>query len=278
MSWISGLLWGERRPTVYLTVVTALLLMQVSVLGESLSIDFRQAETDPLIEISPSRVPTDRHKLTRDGMRVIQAKDPPGGPKQSPGTIGAKTMVFASGDFTATLDWKVNEINEPESGWGQGVLFAADLDDLEKTQLQMSLLGRPGKGIVVRAARRGDQVMEPLQETFPVEFSEGQFRISRRNEIAIFSIVSEGNEKELTRFECPTADLRYVAVWCTRQERGNTSGDYLFRNLSVTADNFFTYQDSRVSRWSWWQIIVVIQGVLFAIFLSIWYYQKQQTQ
>lgn len=228
---------------------------------EHLEIDFRKAATDSLIDYTPASNPGDRSTIVKNGLRVQQVADL-AKPEARPREIGAKMLLSGSGDFTAELDWTVNRIEEPKEGWGQGVLFTIELDDPQITELQMSLIAKPGKGAQIRATKKGRNIDKPKLETFGIEFKTGTFLISREGGEAIFSVRQNGIAKELCRIPCPTSDVRYASVWCTRQASGNTSGDYVFHRLKLSADSFFSFQTSRSAGWSWWLIAVIAQLIV----------------
>ena len=266
MNWTSG--WGHRASLAVVGACMVFILMQPRrVHGEQLQVDFRRVAHDPLVDFTPAQASGDRTSVNRHGLRVQQAADRPG--RHPPREIGAKMLISASGDFTARLDWAATQIEEPKEGWGQGLIFTVELDDPELTELQMSLIGKPGKGIQLRTAKKGRKVQEPIRSTFAIPFESGVFSISRKGDKAIFAVEQAGTTQELAQFECPTADMRFASVWCTRQSAGNTAGDYLLRTLTVTADSFFSYQTSRQSSWAWWQVALVGQIGILGLLLAM---------
>lgn len=234
-------------------------LMTVNSFAETLEIDFRTVASDPLADYTPASSPGDKSFITREGLRVQQVSDRKGA-TEPPREIGVKMLISASGDFRVELDWEAKKIESPSEGWGQGVIFTIELDDPEITELQMGFIAAPGKKAELRAALKGLRVAKPIYRSFPNSFKSGVFVIERQGREAIFSVIEDGVTVELTRLDCPSADMRYASVWCTRLAKGNSASDHLFRTLRVSADSFFTFQSSRVSRWAWWQIALFIQA------------------
>lgn len=240
-----------------------------NVLGfaETLEIDFRKVATDPLADYTPASSPGDKSVITREGLRVQQVSDRKG-TTDPPREIGAKMLISASGDFRAELDWEAKKIESPTEGWGQGVIFTIELDDPEITELQMGFIASPRMKAEVRAAYKGVRVKKPIYRSFPNPFQSGVFVIERKGGEAIFSVIQDGVTTELTRLNCPTSDLRYASVWCTRLPKGNTASDYLFRTLRVSSDSFFAFQSSRGPRWAWWQIALLVQAACLIVLIG----------
>lgn len=220
--------------------------------GETLVIDLRLANNDPLIDFTaPLRGSPDRVRVVDDGLLVKQGKDKKGFAKRD---TGFKFLLSASGDFKATLDLKKNRLEEPKSGWGQGLIFSVWLDDPEQTVLQVSLIALPNRGESIRAEKVGRKVKSPVRESVASDFSDGMLVVSRQGKNAKFEVVADGTATTILEAPVPTTDVRSVSVWCTRQDSGNTPAEFLIRNLEVQTDEFYSYQKSRGLGFSWWYL------------------------
>ena len=127
--------------------------------SDRLEVDLKNAARDPLIDFtSPIAGSPDRVEVTRDGLLIRQGRDKLGVAKRD---TGFKFLLSASGDFKASLDLKKVRLDEPTSGWGQGLVFSVWLDDPEQSVLQICLLALPGSGLTIRAERIGRKVTPP---------------------------------------------------------------------------------------------------------------------
>lgn len=227
--------------------------------SEQIVVPLSQVATDPLIDFTPaSDGSADRVSVSAAGLRVQQAADRAGSPTSA--NIGFKMLVPASGDFCTRLDMKVLLLEQPTEGWGQGLVYSVFLDDESQSVLQFGVLSAPGKPPRLRCERIGRHVKEPVTRYFDVALEDGTLEIRRVGREAIFSVRhGAGDFDELFRLDCSDADVRLVSVWCLRQKTGNTRADFLFRNLSIEAERFFSFQQRAGSRWSWWHLLVVVQ-------------------
>jgi hypothetical protein len=245
-----------------------LVCSSVSLATERLEVDLRNAARDPMIDFtSPIAGSPDRVEVTRDGLFIRQGRDKKGVAKRD---TGFKFLLSASGDFTASLDLKKVRLEEPSSGWGQGLVFSVWLDDPEQSVLQICLLAMPGSGVSMRAEKIGRNVKMPIRKNAYIDFESGRFVISRVGTLATFSVVNGSTETEILKAECGSKDIQSVSVWCTRQDQGNTPAEYLLRSLTVQADGFYSYQKANRS-FTWWQVtsLACLAALVVAISLKV---------
>lgn len=259
-----------------LTVFAVPCASQLSqVCAEQIELDFRKVNSDPLVDYTAPSSGGDRAVVTPQGLRVIQRAAAAGGPP--PRDTGAKFLVSSSGDFEVAFDFKVLKLEEPKTGWGQGLLFTIELDDLAGTDLQMAMLAAPGKGARLRTVVQTRRPEEADRVYHTESFTDGRFIVSRNEEEAIFAIESGTKRKELRRVPCPRANVRSISVWCTRLPEGSTRAEFLLRSATVNSDAFFAFQAPRNSGWSWWSIIVATQFGILAFLVAFKWYRSATT-
>ena len=228
--------------------VGLLLCSSLSFASERLEVDLRNASRDPLIDFtSPIAGSPDRVEVTRDGLLIRQGRDKKGVTKRD---TGFKFLLSGSGGFEVSLDLKKVKLEEPSSGWGQGLIFSLWLDDPEQSVLQVCLLALPGSGVSIRAKKIGRNVKIPMRKNVNIDFDSGKFVISRTGTLASFSVANGTKETKVFEAECGSRDIQSISVWCTRQDQGNTPAEYLLRSLAVKADGFYSYQ--KTAYWFTW--------------------------
>ncbi len=226
--------------------------------GEEIMIDLRNASRDPLIDLVPPPAGSpDRIQANKDGLRILQFTDVPG---RLTGVTGFKSTLAASGDFSITLDLKINKLTGPSAGWGHGLIFAVFLDDESQTTLKLNQIayrGQDSSQSMVEMSGRG--VQTPTYQLGPRNFRDGKLIIERRGSVAIFSldVAKEKERKEIGRIPCPTNDVRTVEVWSTRVDKGNAPADILLRSLQIDADAFYSYKRPVLGWITWWQLLIV---------------------
>ncbi len=237
-------------------------LIHPPVSAEDIVIDLRKGPSDPLIDFVPPPVGSpDRASFTGDGLRIQQTKLRKG---QSTGIAGFKSTLAASGDFTVTLDAKINRLDAPSAGWGHGLIFAVHLDDKAQTTLKLNQMV-PANGSQYQTVVEigGRFVEQPTFAPGSVPLEDGKLIIARVGREAVFSMQQgSGESMEIARLRCPTADVRSVEVWSTRVEEGNAAADILLRTLTVSAEGFYTYKQPLFGWFSWWRLVIGSQVAL----------------
>lgn len=249
------------------SLVTGLTSLELMA-SDRLEVDLKNAARDPLIDFtSPIAGSPDRVEVTRDGLLIRQGRDKPGVAKRD---TGFKFLLSASGDFKASLDLKKVRLDEPTSGWGQGLIFSVWLDDPEQSVLQICLLALPGSGLTIRAERIGRKVTPPVRKVANVDFDNGTFVIGRVGKKASFALINGTTKTPIFEIDCGTGDVQSLSVWCTRQDKGNAPAEYLLRSLTVEANGFYSYKKS--SDWfTWWHGmgLTSLAALAIGIFLKV---------
>jgi hypothetical protein len=234
--------------------------------AEEIRIELARGQRDPMIEIVlPIPGSPDRVQFTQEGMRIQQVSDVKG--KKS-SVAGFKTMVPASGDFRAELEADVSRLEPTSQDWGQGLIFAVYLDDPKQTAIKLNQVAYAPKEPQSTMAEFTQKGGNPQFIGNPAALKSGSLIITRQGTSAKLSMSQQGAETTITTFECPAADVRGIEVWCTRVEQGNRATDILLKSLTVTADQFYAFQQRQQPFWTWWKIIVAVQMlvVLGALF------------
>ena len=232
----------------FVFLLTMLLARAVSA-GDVLEVDLRNASRDPLVDFtSPLVGSPDRVDVVKDGLRIRQGRDKPGFAKRD---TGFKFLLSASGNFNASLDMKKVLLEEPTSGWGQGLIYSVFLDDPEQSVVQMGLLALPGSGQTIRTEKIGRLVKNPSSQNSQIEFKDGKLIIRRKGQTISFLVSMGGKEQLLQEIPSPMGDVQSLSVWCTRQDNGNSPAEFLLRTLTVESDGFYSYKTT--SHWfTWW--------------------------
>ena len=228
--------------------------------SEAFDIPLAGGQLDPLIEfVPPPPGSPDEVRFTRDGMLVRQGADIAG---RSADTCGFKSLLSASGDFEIALEITCLRLEAPRAGWGQGLVFSVLLDDAPQTMLKLSRLAAPDQGQLCQveiSARHGG---EPIYRPHSIDLRHGRLVIARQGEEAVF-LIDDGQAQEvLERFPCPAQDTCGVEGWCTRQQRDNTTAEFLIHRLHFRADRFFAYPVPTKSWFSWWKFAIGAQIML----------------
>ncbi len=230
----------------------------ISCHAETITVDLRQATSDPLIDLVPPPAGSpDRIQVTGQGLRITQSSDVPG---RTTGVTGFKSMIAASGDFTVTLDLRINKLSGPSDGWGHGLIFAIFLDDEVQTALKLNQVAYPGQTsaqiMVEKSDRSPDQ---PIYQPGPESFRDGKLIVQRIGREVLFFIepAKTKERQEVARLTCPAHDIRTVEVWSTRVDKGNAPADILLRSLEIEADTFYAFKRPVLGWLTWWQALMI---------------------
>lgn len=256
--------------------VIIVLLMHGLAYGEQIVIELKNGLSDPLIDFVPPPLGSpDRVSITERGMHIQQTGDKPG---RITGVTGFKSMLPASGDFTITLEAKVNKLTGPSEGWGHGLIFVVFLDDPAHTALKLNQVAMPGSNYQTLVEISGRHVEQPIYLSGDTPLLDGKLIIERRGAEAIFSIEpkSDGQRSEVARVPCPTNDVRSVEVWSTRVDKGNAPSNLLIKRLTLDADAFYSFKRPVAGRFTWWQALIAAHVVVIggAVSYMIWQRRK----
>ncbi len=253
-------------------VLLVLVLLPAFASGEQIVVDLKGGLSDPLIDFVPPPVGSpDRVAFTARGMHIQQTSDKPG---RSTGVTGFKSMLAASGDFSVTLDAKVNKLSGPKEGWGHGLIFVVYLDDPAQTALKLNQVAFPGSGQQTLVEISGRHVEQPVYLYGDSPLVDGKLIIERRGGEAIFSIEPkpDGQRSEVARQPCPNSDVRSVEVWSTRVDTGNAPTDILIKRLTLDAGAFYSFKRPLAGRLTWWQGLILghVVVILGAVGVMVW--------
>ncbi len=238
--------------------------------GEEIDIDLRRGGNDPLIDFVPPPVGSpDRARFTNQGLRIAQTADVAG---KSTGIAGFKSMIAATGDFTATLDLRIEKLSGPSSDWGHALVFAVFLDDPKETVLKLNQVAYQNESFHQSVAElSGRGIKNP--EYFPGQaLIDGKLIIERVGREARFFIEPAGSGERIAiaSTPCPVEDVRSIEVWSTRVAKGNAPAEILVRRLVIDAGDFYAFKPSVFSYFSWWTWMVLAQVIVVGGLGWVW--------
>ena len=206
--------------------------------------------SDPLFEFYPPPAKSqDRFRRLKSGLLIEQFDN---SESETPSwDAGFRTLVLMHGDFKVDLELEC-AIEEPTSGWGQGLYIAVAFDDLKATEYRLCRYAVPEQGQIAQIEITGPRVEEATYITSPTKFLSGKLTINRVGDIVSF-FVDDGNESvKIGELDSPSgADVRYIEIRCTRQNQGNTLARYLLKKLRIETDSFFAFEEDNGRRFPW---------------------------
>ncbi len=241
-------------------------LVTASANAKELLIELATAQRDPLVEVvSPPASSPDRVSFTQEGMLISQHADVPNTPTS---VAGFKMLLAASGDFKAALHFRIDELQAPSEGWGQGLIFTLHFNDVDQTQLKLNQVAFNGaEGLNTSIDRFTKSAPQEFQ-IFADSIRDGSMIIERVGDEAIFSLNDKNGLREVARLPCPSANLRGIDVWSTRQGSGNTSAKILLKRLTIEAGSFTASADAPISFWTS-QRLFIAANVVMVIVLGV---------
>jgi hypothetical protein len=94
----------------------------------------------------------------------------------------------------------------------------------------------------------------------PESFTQGQLLIERKDQELFISIDESrvGSFRLLKRIACTTAPIHEVQVWCTRQESGNSTAQYLLKRVQWIGDEYFSQPPPPPPFWTWGMVKAIL--------------------
>ena len=223
--------------------------------AEDVTIDFgKESVKDPLLEFS-FPVGKDKIEFLKEGIRIRQFSDQRD--VESTG-CGMKFFSNASGNFRFELDLRINRLERPTLGWGQGILLQFRFEGPPDTVKSIGCIANQQFARGFWGKVDDEYGLYFSKES---EFSDGTLRVERLGEELLFSYRNSSSQdfQQVFSRPCHAANLAAVQVWCSRQQGGgNTNADFLLRSLRFESDNMFVSNAHQTKRWAWWYIPVAI--------------------
>lgn len=214
--------------------------------------------SDPFFEFYPPPAESrDRFRKSKSGLLIEQFDNSKSGTPSW--DAGFRTLVLMQGDFKVDLELEC-AIEEPSSGWGQGIYIAVAFDDLKATEYRLCRYAVPGQGQIAQIEATGPKVEEPRCLIGPTDFRAGKLTIDRVGDSVSF-FVDDGNESvKIGELDSPpAANIRYIEVRCTRQNEGNTTARYLLKNLRIETESFVGFEEENGGKFPWLYVSLPLQ-------------------
>lgn len=233
--------------------------------SEEISINLGSAQREPLVEILYPP-PNSKDRLTFGSGMQIRQRAGTGG--EETGLIGCRTLLSASGDFSAQLALQVIKLEPPEKGDGQGLNFLVVLDDPEEHHFGLSQVASSDGSLRLIATKTSNGTQQErvaLDRTIKA----ATFEIRRSGSEMVLSVIEKGTVEDVARFESPLADLGSVEMWSTRVPEKNGESNIVFKRLKIESDEFYASKEPPQSWLAPWQISVIVFLVAISILVFI---------
>lgn len=257
----------SSQSLIFAFTLIASLVLQSFARADEIVLELSNGQRDPLFEFVPPPFGSpDIVQFNEKGLLIQQVEDVEGQPT---GVTGFKTIVSASGDFQITIDLEINQLDPPSDGWGHGLIFTVLLNDAKQTALKLNQISvKDSKPFTLIEISKRNEYMPFLAQHMKA-LKKGSLRIARMGKEVTFSMDNGKGFEEITKQQCPNADVRGVEVWSPRVAKGNAPSDILLRKLTMQADKFYPFQPTQASWFTWWRLLVVCQMVVTSI--AVWY-------
>ena len=221
--------------------------------------------SDPLFDFyAPPLKSKDRFRAYKRGLLIEQFDNSKS--KTPSWDAGFRTLVLMKGDFKVDLDLDCT-IEEPSSGWGQGIYIAVAFDDSLATEYRLCRYAVPDQGQIVQVEVAGPRIEEPSYIVSPTDFQSGKLTIERIDGLVNFFVDDGKNIQKIAELTSPgDAHVRYIEVRCTRQNEGNTKARYLFKTLRIETDSFFGFEADNGGNFPWFYVILSLQLLALLVF------------
>ncbi len=259
--------FGPVRSRSVTSVLTFCVLTCCSLVGgghaETLDIILNSsARSDPIMEfILPKPGSGFKAAFVSDGFRVTATKK-----AEQASVAGFRTLINIDGDFEFRLDLAILRLKAPPEGLPRGArvkvifgeesppfIFGYSISSDEKTSYSL------------RATVDG----EPFHKDFEAEFERGAW-IVRREAGELFFEVEKSPDNRLTVFQLPCGDERLSSIQVfSNKHQGHTGCEIVYRNLRITSDGFFVYDQESESWFKPWMACALV-GTLFAVVGLVW--------
>jgi len=216
--------------------------------------------SDPLFDFyAPPLKSKDRFRTVKRGLLIEQFDNSKS--KTPAWDAGFRTLVLMKGDFKVDLDLDCT-IEEPTSGWGQGIYIAVAFDDSLATEYRLCRHAIPGQGQIAQVEVTGTKIEEPKYIVSPTDFQSGLLSIEREGDLVNFFVDDGVVREKVAELASPgDADVRYIEIRCTRQVEGNTKARYLLKTLRIETDGFFGFEEENGGQFPWFYVFLSLQLV-----------------
>lgn len=252
---------NKNRLSILFTVMAFVAAFSVKAFAQEdrplLEFDLANFKNEALFHLFPPPLDTnDSYNVSSRGLKIIQTEDED---EVTPWNAGFTSATSMAGDFRIELDLDF-KIAEPLSGWGQGVILLARLNDGASTELKVHRIASPGRGQIAQAEiARSGFMAESIYRPKPNDMTSGKLVLERTGAKARFLLVEKNEEFLIETLDCPTADVKYISIICTRLDKGNTAASFLLKRLKLEAESFPFLKRTDKPWFSWWHALVAFQ-------------------
>ncbi len=231
-----------------------------------------RSRIEPLLEwfgpIPGTRI-DGREILTVDalGTRVTL---PEGDASESNSAIGFKLLAPVAGNFEWELDLECLELQQPKSGWGQGLSMRVQFNDAARTTLVFGWCSRPDQPPMALVAKESRNHRNDIYEWLPIDFKKGTMVIIREDGNANLNFVDNGMASNMTKVDVPKTDIISFDVYVSRLEKDNTKSSFLLKETRLKAETHPALNSASPQR-SWWSLVYLIEITALLSVALLWW-------
>jgi hypothetical protein len=256
---------------VVLTLYSEPLAIGQSDILEPVNISLANAKEEPRIKILlPPQGSKDTLEFISDGISIRQKAD---SNKKSIGT-GFELSANSKSDFSFLLVFECPKLDQPKTGWGQGVLIRFLSEDEKAPAMTVGYAAT--KKLKSALVWNANHTFGPKQEfaTEPLVFKKGSWLVERKGNEIVVSVDETGQTfRELKRIACDATPIARIQILCTRQDYGNSPAEFLFKQVMFAGDEYFASPAPQPPYWTLWRIAKYFAGTAMIVGLGLFLYR-----
>ena len=186
--------------------------------------------------IQPPQGSTDSMELSTAGILIKQSNTSSSQSK----AVGFKLLAGSQTHFSFLLDFECLHLEQPKSGWGQGLLIRIVTEDPKAPVMAIGYVAtKKMKNVFVSTMNHTNSQNQEF-DLLPLTHTKGRWLVERQgNELIVARDESGFSFRQINRMQCTTAPVRELQVLCTRQDSGNMPAEFLLKSIRFAGDQFF---------------------------------------